>query len=103
MVMTIRRFGRSTTGHQAVFGSKFGNPATNITGGAATGIAWTSDGATIAASYGTSPYINAYPWSSSGFGAKYANPATLPAGQGASVAFSLIIQKLLSGTSPRHS
>ena len=36
----------------------------------------------------TSPYINAYAWSSgNGFGAKYANPATLPTGQGNGVAF----------------
>jgi hypothetical protein len=35
-----------------------------------------------------SPYINAYAWSSgNGFGAKYANPATLPTGIGYGVAF----------------
>ena len=33
----------------------------------------------IAVAHSTSPYITAYPWSS-GFGTKYANPATLPAG-----------------------
>lgn len=31
---------------------------------------------------------SAYPWSSSGFGTKYANPTTLPTGTGFGVAFS---------------
>jgi hypothetical protein len=39
----------------------------------------------------TSPGVSAYPWSSSGFGTKYTNPATLPAGNGLSVAFSPFI------------
>jgi hypothetical protein len=42
----------------------------------------------IALAHATSPFVSAYPWSSStGFGAKYANPATLPTGQGNGVAF----------------
>ena len=41
----------------------------------------------IAVGHNASPYITAYPWSTSGFGTKYANPATLPAGANA-VAFS---------------
>ena len=41
----------------------------------------------IAVAHSTSPYISAYPWSS-GFGTKYANPATLPTGSGYGVAFS---------------
>ena len=45
------------------------------------------DGANIAVSYFTSPYISVYPWSS-GFGTKYADPATLPAGAGYAVTFS---------------
>ena len=35
-----------------------------------------------------SPYVTAYPWSSSGFGTKYANPTTLPPNTGWGVAFS---------------
>jgi len=37
--------------------------------------------------HATSPFISAYPWSSSGFGAKYTDPATLPTGNGYGVAF----------------
>ena len=40
----------------------------------------------IAVSHSTSPYVTAYPWSA-GFGTKYANPATLPTGDGRGVAF----------------
>jgi hypothetical protein len=36
----------------------------------------------------TTPFITAYPWSGSGFGTKFANPATLPTGYGNNVAFS---------------
>ena len=43
----------------------------------------------IALVTGISPYINVYPWSSSGFGTKFANPSTLPTGGGYNVAFSL--------------
>ena len=42
----------------------------------------------IAVAHGTTPFVSAYPWSSSGFGTKYANPATLPTGLGYSAAFS---------------
>jgi hypothetical protein len=41
----------------------------------------------IAVANNASPWIVVYPWSS-GFGAKYANPATLPTSIGNSVAFS---------------
>ena len=42
----------------------------------------------IAVAHGwTSPYITVWPWDS-GFGTKYANPATLPPGTGYGVAFS---------------
>ena len=43
---------------------------------------------TIAVAHGTTPFITAYPWLSSGFGTKYTNPATLPAASGNGVAFS---------------
>jgi hypothetical protein len=42
----------------------------------------------VAVAHNTSPYITAYPWSGSGFGAKFSNPATLPSGSGRGVAFS---------------
>ena len=41
----------------------------------------------IALAHATTPFVSAYPWSSSGFGAKFANPATLPTGVGRGVAF----------------
>ena len=41
----------------------------------------------IAVAHSTSPYVTAYPWSS-GFGAKFTNPSTLPTGDGLGVAFS---------------
>ena len=44
--------------------------------------------AAIAVSHSSSPYITAYPWSSSGFGSKYSDPATLPTNVGYNVAFS---------------
>ena len=36
----------------------------------------------------TAPYVAAYPWSSGGFGAKYADPSTTPTGAGQGTAFS---------------
>jgi len=41
----------------------------------------------IALAHDTSPFISVYPWSVSGFGTKYANPATLPTGNGSGVSF----------------
>jgi DNA-binding beta-propeller fold protein YncE len=62
-------------------------PATVPTGNDGYGVAFSPDGADIALTHATSPYISAYPWSS-GFGTKYANPATLPTNNGRDVAFS---------------
>ena len=42
----------------------------------------------IAVAHTTSPFITSYPWSGSGFGTKYTDPATLPTGNGNGVAFS---------------
>ena len=42
---------------------------------------------TIAVAYSITPFISVYPWSL-GFGTKYANPATLPNGNGTDVSFS---------------
>jgi hypothetical protein len=45
-------------------------------------------GDAIAVTSNATPFVLAYPWSSSGFGTKYANPTTLPGGFGKGVAFS---------------
>lgn len=37
----------------------------------------------------SSPYVHAYPWSASGFGTKFTDPATLPVGDGDDVKFSI--------------
>ena len=42
------------------------------------GVAFSPDGTAITIAHATSPFISAYPWSSSGFGTKFANPATPP-------------------------
>ena len=45
-------------------------------------------GEAIAVAHATSVFVSAYPWNvSTGFGTKYANPATLPASTGNEVAF----------------
>jgi len=44
----------------------------------------------IAVAHFTSPYITAYPWSGSGFGAKFSDPGTLPTDTGTNVAFTEI-------------
>ena len=41
----------------------------------------------VAVGHISSPYVTAYPWSATGFGVKYANPATLPANFAYSSAF----------------
>ena len=43
---------------------------------------------TIAIAHTSSPNVAAYPWGGSGFGTKYANPATVPVSNGRGVAFS---------------
>ena len=42
----------------------------------------------IAVVHSTTPYVSTYPWSGSGFGTKFSDPATLPAGTVWGVAFS---------------
>jgi len=51
-----------------------------------TAIGFKPQGDAIAMTVDTTPFVHAYPWSS-GFGTKYANPATLPAGNAESVVF----------------
>ena len=41
----------------------------------------------IAVAHQTSPYVTVYPWSASGFGTKFADPATTPTGDAIEVAF----------------
>ena len=59
-------------GHQVVAGGGGGIPKYNF----------------IAVAHATTPYITAYPWPSSGFGTKFANPGTLPVSHAYGVAFS---------------
>jgi len=52
------------------------------------GIAFNTAGNLVALAGTTSPFVSAYPWTTStGFGTKYANPATLPTGGGFGVDF----------------
>jgi hypothetical protein len=44
----------------------------------------------IAVAHDTTPFVSAYPWSGSGFGTKFSDPATLPTGSGNGVAFGII-------------
>lgn len=66
--------------------TKFTAPAAKPLG-AGTAIAFQKNGTALAISFVASPFVNAYPWSNSGFGVKYANPTVLPTG-GVNVAFS---------------
>jgi len=56
----------------------------------------------IAFGASSSPFVLAYTWSGSGFGTKYANPATLPTGSGSGIAFSPASDAIAMahGTSP---
>jgi hypothetical protein len=75
------------------FGTKYADPISAPPGGVL-GVAWSTVGDPvlyqdyIAVTSGGSPFVTAYPWSASGFGTKYANPATLITNTGNSVAFS---------------
>lgn len=73
------------------FGAKYSNPAVLPGSGAnsAYGVTFSPTGADIAVTSNASPFIYVYPWSdSTGFGTKYADPATLPIFYATSVAFS---------------
>ena len=73
------------------FGTRYANPASLPTGQAGSDINFNPDGTTIAictSDTAASPYIFAYPWSSNGYGTKYANPATLPTANVLEVNFS---------------
>jgi len=60
--------------------------------GNAYGVAFNASGDAIAVAHLTTPFVSVYPWSGSGFGTKFSNPATLPAGAGSAVAFTLSSQ-----------
>ena len=74
------------------FGTKFANPATLPAGGPQAGtpksIAFSPAGDAVAIAHTTTPFVTVYAWSGSGFGTKFANPATLPVSNGFGVAFS---------------
>lgn len=73
------------------FGTKYTNPA-SLPVDTGSGVAFSPDGSSLAMSLShvSSPFtgVTLYPWSSSGFGAKYANPSTVTTGRGNDVAFS---------------
>ena len=62
------------------FGTKYANPAALTDGGSgahARDVLVSNDNSTVFVTHPvTAPYITAYAWSSSGFGTKYANPAS---------------------------
>jgi len=61
------------------FGTKYSNPATAV-GGSPSSFEITADGATVFVGSSASPYMSAYPFSSStGFGTKYSNIASYTA------------------------
>lgn len=74
------------------FGTKFANPATLPAGAAGSfnpkSIAFSPAGDAVAIAHATTPFVTVYAWSGSGFGTKFANPATLPVSTGFGVAFS---------------
>ncbi len=51
------------------------------------GVAFHPAGGAIACAHEVSPYISVFPWTSPGFGTKYANPASLPSGNCNDVVF----------------
>jgi hypothetical protein len=72
------------------FGAIYSNPSTLPNGtdfGGGAEVAFSPDNSCIAVANSTTPFVTAYPWSASGFGTKYANPATLPAGRGLGISF----------------
>ena len=73
------------------FGSKYANPVTLPTG-SANDVSWHTpanpDPRAIAVAHNTSPYMSVYPFNNvTGFGSKYANPVTLPTGNGLGIDF----------------
>lgn len=71
-------------------GAKFANPGT-LPAGTGRSVAFSnaiwSSNAYVAVGHDTTPFLSVYPCSSSAFGAKLTNPASLPAASGRGVAF----------------
>jgi hypothetical protein len=72
----------STTG----FGTLYSNPSA-ITSITVQEISFVRDNSLISASFSTSPYLYAWPWSASGYGTRYANPSSLLSPTGTPVGF----------------
>lgn len=69
------------------FGTQYADPTTPFPAGDVYRIAFDSKAKNIVTSHLTSPYTTAYPWSS-GFGSKYANPASAVTQNASSATFS---------------
>ena len=86
------------------WGSRFSDPAT-LPAGVSDGVGWLAS-SVVAVAHSTAPYITVYPWSS-GFGTKYANPATAVTTTGRDVVFNpagdVIAVAMNSGAMPFNS
>lgn len=70
----------------ATFGTRYSTPA-GVVSGNYTGVRIAPNGTAVAAALSASPFVIAWALSSAGYGAKFSNPATLPAGSGNDVAW----------------
>jgi len=62
-------------------GVKYANPAV-VPSNAINSVTWHPSGNAVAAAGNNTPQVHAYAWSAAGFGTKFANPTTFPAGAG---------------------
>ena len=86
------------------FGSKYSDPATLPSGGSDTtgsgkSIEVTPDGTGVVMTQQSTPFIHGYAWSSSGWGSKVSDPATLPGGATTGVVFNSTGTVVISGIS----
>ncbi len=58
--------------------------------GSGDGIAFSPSGSDVGIAHATTPFVSIYPWSSGGYGTKYANPTTLPTSAGQAIAFTAL-------------
>lgn len=83
------------------FGTKFSNPSTLPPSGPYTNIpdtvAFSPRNDAVAISSGSPPYINAYAWSSAGFGTKYSNPSVIPTIGASGISFSPAADAIVMG------
>ena len=84
------------------FGAKYADPST-LPASTSNSVAFSPAGNAIAVAHSSSPFITAYPWSTSGFGTKYTDPETLPTNGGRGVSFSPAGDALavINSSSPR--